>query len=100
MARNQVSNSKLTDAQKQELRDFKDNYPSVEFVNDGRVTLAIDWDNSMLGYSAVSPTEKKFRRKVGEYHAMLRLRYNPEYFTEYHGQSELFIRADRALGIQ
>lgn len=99
MARDQVSNSKLSDVQKQELRDFRKNNPSVEFVASGRVTLAIDWDNSMLGYSAASLTEKKFRRKVGEYYAMQRLKYSTEYFTEYHSKGNLFLRAYRTLGV-
>ena len=99
MARKQVSNSKLTDLQKEELRAFKEDYPRIEFVSYGRVTLAIDWDNMLVGFSAASPTEKKFRRKVGEYHAMRRLDTCAETFTEYHNTNDLFIRAYRAFGI-
>lgn len=68
-----ASNTKLTKEQKSILRDMKAEYPHVNFATDGdQVTCAFyhEGDNVRFAFSIMSPDEIKFRRKVGELHAM------------------------------
>ncbi len=71
------SNSKLTKAQKQALRTLR-----AYFLADGGqlaslapMTVAYmptGTNTAEISTSIASPNEKKFRRKVGEYHALMR----------------------------
>jgi hypothetical protein len=72
------SNSKLTPAQKSGLKGFKENQPNVKFFSfpGMGVTVAIMRTSPSMGVFSVSiasDSERKFRRKVGEYHAMMRM---------------------------
>ena len=76
-----MSNSKLQDYQREFLRDFKRDNPQIQFFSypeDG-VTVGIRQTSHSMGeftISIASNTEKKFRRKVGEYHVATRFVYN------------------------
>lgn len=81
----QVSRSKLTPQQKQVRKMLRDNLLSIggriySFPESG-VTFAVAppvRENARFVQVAVaimSPTENKFKRKVGEYHALDRLEY-------------------------
>jgi len=70
------SNTKLTKTQKQGLKNFKGANPTAVFARSNAVTvlLAEDFPGSnvlRLSVSVCSPKEKKNRRKVGQYYAML-----------------------------
>ena len=71
------SNSKISKAQKAELKAFKRKNPDAVFFSDPdtRVTLLIVPTGTGLVQvfsSVCSEEETRFRRKVGEYHAMMR----------------------------
>jgi hypothetical protein len=71
------SNSKLTPYQKAELVDMKlTTY--AELVNNGETTIAYKERGNIVEFSmsVMSPNEKKFRRKVGEYFALIRFDLN------------------------
>lgn len=72
-----ASNTKLTKAQKAELREFKLNYmtDNMAFATCGPVTVLVQVTGNVVHFatSVSSPDEVKFRRKVGEYCAMERL---------------------------
>lgn len=75
-----MSNSKLQDHEREFLRDFKREYPEIQFFSfpDDGVTVGIRQTSPNMGEFAVSiasDTEKKFRRKVGEYHVAHRFEY-------------------------
>ena len=75
-----MSNSKLQDYQRDFLRDFKRDNPQIQFFSypDEDVTVGIRQTGPNMGefaVSIVSDTEKKFRRKVGEYHVAVRFDY-------------------------
>lgn len=71
-----ASNTKLTDFQKFELMDFKDRArdEGVTLAHNGQTTTAfLPLGNTVkFALSVASPDEVKFRRKVGEYHALER----------------------------
>lgn len=76
-----MSNSKLQDYQRDFLRDFKHDNPQIQFFSypDEGVTVGIRQTSPDMGEFAVSiasDTEKKFRRKVGEYHVATRFLYD------------------------
>lgn len=71
------SNSKLSKEQKIDLAQFKKANKNVHFYCFERVTIAIEVlrsGNGRIAWSIASLSEIKFRRKVGEYHAVLRMR--------------------------
>lgn len=70
-----ASNSKLNPAQKESLRDFKDDLTrNMAFGQSGRVTVLAQITGSVVKFSTAvaSPDEKKIRSKVGQYHAARR----------------------------
>ena len=73
------SNSKLTKDEKNELREMRENESNVSVVTDNfRTVIAYqDAGNGLVKFAAsvMSPDEKKFRFKVGEFHARERLNY-------------------------
>lgn len=78
-----ASNTKLTKAQKQALKKFKKNNPNVEFfsfpVSYSTVAIQEEFPGSKMwkvSVSYASQNERKFRVKVGEYHAMERMKYS------------------------
>ena len=72
------SNSKLTPAQKAERKEMLANLPRGSTIgNDGeRFTVLCVPDGAVTRVfsSVMGDDETKFRRKVGEYHALLRYR--------------------------
>ena len=71
-----ASNSKISKAQKAELKQFKRLNPDVAFAQFGHVTVLVNRTGVDMGEfttSVASMDEQKLRRKVGEYHAMVRL---------------------------
>lgn len=73
-----MSDSKLTFAQKQFRKTFIATNPDVQFFSfpDTGVTVAIRATGQSMGefsVSIVSDSELKFRRKVGEYYAAMRM---------------------------
>ena len=82
------SNSKLNKDEKIILREMKLDFDSREgeifsYPETG-VTIAIEHKGvhtSRVSMSVMSPDEKKFRRKVGEYHALNNLMYNDRFMT-------------------
>jgi len=73
-----TSNSKLTAAQKSDLKISKKNNPNVKFFSfpDLKATVAIMRTGPSMGVFSVSiasDSERKFRRKVGEHIAMDRM---------------------------
>ncbi len=75
-----TANTKLTKEQKAQRREWLDEmeYLGGEVANAGNITVAklSDFPGSKMAHFSVSvcsDTEKKFRRKVGEYHALRRL---------------------------
>lgn len=75
-----IANTKLTKDQKAERREWIDEleYAGGEVANAGMFTVAKlpDFAGSKMAHFSVSvcsDTEMKFRRKVGEYHALRRL---------------------------
>ena len=70
-----ASNTKLTRAQKDELKAFKAIMPkNMTFGAHGSVTVLAEVDTNVVRFatSVASPDETKIRRKVGEYCAMQR----------------------------
>jgi hypothetical protein len=73
-----MSNSKLTSEQKQFRKEFKNYSPCVVFFSfpEMGATVAMrETGQNMAEFSVsiMSNTEQKFRRKVGEYHAAIRM---------------------------
>lgn len=68
------SNSKLTNCEKMALRDMKIDFSEVKLANNERTTFAFNQTLNTVEFSlaVASKTEKKFRRKVGEYLAFVR----------------------------
>jgi hypothetical protein len=71
------ANTKLTTNQKLHLAEMKRNNPDVTLVDNMQTTVAYrELGNTVeFALSVMSDNEKKFRRKVGEYHAMYRFSY-------------------------
>ena len=71
------ANTKLDSQQKAHLKEMRANNPNVVLANNGQTTIAYqDKGNTVeFALSVAAPTEKKFRRKVGEFHAMYRFDY-------------------------
>lgn len=70
-----ASNTKLSPIEKQDLRDFKAEMPkNMAFGQSGRVTVLAQITGNVVRFSTsvASPDEKKFRHKVGQYHAAMR----------------------------
>lgn len=70
-----ASNTKLSGPQKDGLKLFKDEMPkNMAFGQCGRVTVLAQITGNVVRFSTsvASPDEKKFRRKVGQYHAATR----------------------------
>lgn len=74
---NVQSNTKLTQDQKTFLKELKAKLPNVKVRNNGYTTIAyMDRGNTVeFAVSVAAPNEIKFRRKVGEYYAILRFNY-------------------------
>lgn len=70
-----ASNTKLLEFQKELLEEMRETQKDVKTVTDGKTTIAYrEFPNTVEFALAVSsPDEKKFRAKVGEYHARRRL---------------------------
>jgi hypothetical protein len=69
------ANTKLNSYQKETLKSMKANMPSVTVLNlDNVTTMAYSPCGNTVEFtlSVMAPTEKKFRRKVGEYYALTR----------------------------
>ena len=68
-----ASNSKLNSFQKSERKILLQDNPAVTIVNNGQTTIAYMLKGNAVQFSlnVMSPEEKKFRRKVGEYYAIL-----------------------------
>lgn len=75
-----ISNSKITKAQKQELKEWKQRLPKGSSIaNDGLCLTVIcipDGAVTRVASSVCSDGEQKFRRKVGEYMALSRWYYD------------------------
>lgn len=75
--------TKLTADQKEILADMKIDAATmgIKVVNDGNTTIAymVQGNTVRFSTSVTAPTEKKFRRKVGEYLALNRLIEDNEY---------------------
>lgn len=77
------SNTKLTPDQKFILKDLKkearDN--GINWANNGETTIAFKRMGNTVRFSTSvsSPDETKFRRKVGEYYALIRLMDHDNY---------------------
>lgn len=69
------SNSKIGVLNKQYLAEMKMEYPNVQLGNNEKTTVAFIEGYSTVEFSTAvaSKSEKKFRRKVGEFHAFNRL---------------------------
>jgi hypothetical protein len=69
------SNTKLCSTEKDILREYKAERPNIKFVNDGVTTFAYQYMGNTVRFatSVMSPNEKKFRRKVGEYLALMNM---------------------------
>ena len=72
-----TSNTKLTPDQKFILKDLKHlaKMRGIELANNGQTTVAyvIKGNTIRFSTSVMSEDETKFRRKVGEYYALIRL---------------------------
>lgn len=68
------SNTKLTTNQKEILKSLKLNNLDVTLVNNMQTTIAYQEKGNTVEFSlaVMSDNEKKFRRKVGEYNALMR----------------------------
>lgn len=68
------SNTKLTTNQKDTLTSLKGSNMGVTLVNNEQTTIAYkELGNTVeFSLSVMSDNEKKFRRKVGEFHALMR----------------------------
>lgn len=68
------SNTKLTPDQKEERKLLLKSMPNVTLVNNAETTFAYQEKGNTveLSLSVKSDNEKKFRSKVGEYHALRR----------------------------
>lgn len=84
------SNTKLSKIQKEILAEYKADYPNIKLVTDGVTTFAYEFKGNTVRFatSVMSPNEKKFRRKVGEYQAMLNLVENDRFV---HVRSDEFV---------
>lgn len=70
-----ASNTKLSSIEKDDLKNFKDEMPkNMAFGQCGRVTVLAQITGNVVRFSTsvASPDEKKFRRKVGQFHAAAR----------------------------
>lgn len=69
-----LSNTKLGKFDKEILRAMKDENPKITLSNNMETTIAFKESINTVEFalSVMSPNEKKFRRKVGEYWAMIR----------------------------
>lgn len=65
------ANTKLTDFQKTELKEYREFSPATILNLDNKTTMAYQVRGNTVEFalSVMAPTEKKFRRKVGEYFA-------------------------------
>ena len=73
-----ASNSKISKAQKANLKQFKRMNPKVAFAQYGWATVLVSQTGVNMGEfttAIASRDEQKVRRKVGEYYAMERLAY-------------------------
>jgi len=70
-----TSNTKLLAHEKEYLKDLRETQKDVKIVTDGKTTIAYrEFKNTVeFSLSVSCDTEKKFRAKVGEYHARRRL---------------------------
>lgn len=70
-----ASNTKLNFAEKEFLRDMRLAQKNVKIVVEWQTTIAYrEFPNTIeFSLSVASPDEKKFRVKVGEYHARNRM---------------------------
>ena len=79
------SNSKLCAEQKEILKGMKADFTGEIFsFPEVGLTIAIEHkglNTSRVAMSVMSPDEKKFRRKVGEYYALSKFMYNGEFMT-------------------
>lgn len=68
------SNTKLTKAQKTELKALKRALPNVRFAHMGRTTVAFKHTGDLVEFATAicAPNEKKYRTKVGEMYALNR----------------------------
>jgi len=67
------ANTKLTADQKEFLKNLKEEMSDVKVLNlDNKTTIAFKRLGNTVEFalSVMAPTEKKFRRKVGEFHAL------------------------------
>ena len=75
-----TSNTKLTAVEKDVLKDMKAdaNFDGIKLVSNVETTIAyLVLGNSVeFATASASPDELKFRRKVGEFHALQRFYYN------------------------
>ena len=73
-----TSNTKLSDFERQTLRDLRLEQKGVKVVNNGETTIAYrEFPNTVeFSLSVANRDEKKFRAKVGEYYARIRMEYN------------------------
>lgn len=71
-----TSNSKLTQDQKDALKDWKAwaKPRNIKLINNGKTTIAFRGSGNTVKFatSVCSDTEGKYRRKVGEYYALSR----------------------------
>ena len=68
------SNSKLTKAQKTELKALKRALPNVRFAHMGKTTVAFKHTGNLVEFATAicADNEKKYRTKVGEMYALNR----------------------------
>lgn len=82
-----VSNSKLTPAEKMILRDYRETQPGTVMYRNMTTTIVAKFNSQLVRFatSVRSPDEKKFRNKVGEFHARTRFE---------HGEVSILTRYD------
>ena len=70
-------NTKLTVAQKSRLKEYKEFSPAT-LMDNGETVIAFQEKGNTVEFalSIMSPNEKKFRRKVGQYHALERFTFD------------------------
>lgn len=78
-----MSNTKLSKLQKESLKTLKAEYPEAKIfsfpMENCTIVMGAVFPGSRMvkiGISWASPNEKKFRRKVGEYNAMLNYEFS------------------------
>jgi len=76
-----MADTKLSPEQKQIFKEMKQDYPHVKFGDNGETVFAwqLMGDTVRFSTAIMSQTEKKFRRKFGQFLAIQRLVWHDQY---------------------